>query len=168
LVRKRKQPSTSTSQPGEGKATTVPEVEASEAAQAKKQKKVEEAPTKDQRGEKKKKKEIGMKVKSTIKKPKGLRALKIRVSSESGGDPTPQTNASENKVVEPDQLTKTSEEQVDGPQGDPAPHSETLVHDEPIIDGGKTDDAQPGNDAPNAEKGGNPQTSPEVEEEKEV
>ena len=42
MVRKRKQPSTSTSQPGEGKATTVPEVEANEAAQAKKQKKVEE------------------------------------------------------------------------------------------------------------------------------
>ncbi|KAK2449848.1 hypothetical protein QL285_009003 [Trifolium repens] len=164
LIRKRKQPSTSTSQPSEGKATTVPEVEANEVAQAKKQKKVEEAPTKDQRGEKKKKKEIGMKVKSAIKKPKVLRELKIRASSESGGDPTPQTNASENKVVEQDQLTKTSEEQVDGPQGNPAPHSETLVNDEPIIDGGKTDDAQPGNDAPNAEKGGNPQTSPEVEE----
>jgi hypothetical protein len=168
LVRKRKQPSTSTSQPSEGKATTVPEVEANEAAQAKKQKKVEEAPTKDQRGEKKKKKEIGMKVKSAIKKPKVLRALKIRASSESGGDPTPQTNASENKVVKPDQLTRTSEEQVDGPQGDPAPQSENLVNDEPIIDGGKTDDAQPGNDAPNAEKGGNLQTRLEVEEGKEV
>jgi hypothetical protein len=46
--------------------------------------------------------------------------------------------------------------------------TETLVNDEPIIDGGKKDDAQPGNNAPNAEKGGNPQTIPEVEEEKEV
>ncbi|WJX77585.1 hypothetical protein P8452_60878 [Trifolium repens] len=167
LIRKRKQPSTSTSQPSEGKATTVTEVEASEAAQAKKQKKVEEAPTKDQRGEKKKKKEIGMKVKSAIKKPKVHRALKIRTSSESGGDPTPQTNASEQNVVEQDQLTKTSAEQVDGPQGNPAPRSETLANDEPINDGGKKDDAQPGNNAPNAEKGGNLQTSPEVEEEKE-
>jgi hypothetical protein len=105
-----------------------------------------------------------MKVKSAIRKPNVLRALKIRTSSESGGDPTPQTNASEKKVVEQDQLTKISEEQVDGPQGNPAPHSETLVNDEPITDGGKKDNAQPGNNAPNAEKGGNPQTSPEVEE----
>jgi hypothetical protein len=41
-----------------------------------------------------------------------------------------------------------------------------LVNDEPIIDGGKKDNAQTSNNTPNAEKGGNPDTNPEVEEKK--
>jgi hypothetical protein len=42
LVRKRKQPSASASQPSEGNTTTAPVVEENEATQAKKQKKVAE------------------------------------------------------------------------------------------------------------------------------
>jgi hypothetical protein len=119
FVRKRKQPLTSTSQPSEG-GPSAREVEGDEVAKARKKKKVEEpktqhTPTKDQGGERKKKKkheekkaEIAMKVKLAIKKPKVHRALKIRTSSESGRDPTPQTNASEKNVVEQDQPTKTA------------------------------------------------------------
>jgi hypothetical protein len=113
FVRKRKQPLTSTSQPSEG-GPSAQEVEGDEVAKARKKKKVEEpktqhTPTKDQGGERKKKKkheekkaEIAMKVKPAIKKPKVHRALKICTSSESGGNPTPQKNASEKNVVEQD------------------------------------------------------------------
>jgi hypothetical protein len=175
LVRKRKQPSTSTSQPSEGKTTTVPEVEENEAAQAKKQKKVEEpkpqqAPTEDQGGERRAKKKheekkatLAVKVKSTASKPKVHRVLKIRTSSECGGNPSPQKDAGKENVVDQDHPTNTEEEGVDKPQGNPIPHSETLVNDEQVTDGGNEGNAQPGNDAPNAEKGSSTNTGPEVE-----
>ncbi|WJX89439.1 hypothetical protein P8452_71438 [Trifolium repens] len=139
LIRKRKQPSTSTSQPSERKTTTVPEVEENEAAQAMKQKK------------------------STARKPKVHRVLKIRTSSECGGNPSPQKDAGKENVVDQDHPANTEEEGVDKPQGNPIPHSETLVNDEQVTDGGNEGNAQPGNDAPNAEKGSSTNTGPEVE-----
>jgi hypothetical protein len=175
LIRKRKQPSISTSQPSKGKTTTVPEVTENEVAQAKKQKKVEEpkpqqAPTKDQGGERKAKKKheekkatLAVKVKSTAKKPKVHRVLKILTSSESGGNPSPQKDAGKENVVDQDHPTNTEEERVDKPQGNPIPHSETLVNDEQVTDGNNEGNAQPGNDAPNAEKGSNTNIGPEVE-----
>jgi hypothetical protein len=165
---------TSTSQPSEG-GPSAQEVEEDEATKAKKKKKVEEpksqlTPSKDQGGERRKKKkheekkaEIVVKVKPAIRKSKAHRVLKIHASSESGGNPSPQHNASKKDVVEQDQTTKTAEEEVDGPQGNPAPHSETLVNDQPITDEGKQDNAQPSENALNAEKNGNPTIDPEVE-----
>jgi hypothetical protein len=165
---------TSHSQPSEGGPSTQ-EVEGDEATKAKKKKKVEEpksqlTSSKDQGGERRKKKkhegkkaEIAVKVKSAIKKSKVHRVLKIHVSSESDGNPSPQNKASKKDVVKQDQTTKTAEEEVDGPQGNPAPHSETLVNDQPITDEGKQDNAQPSENAPNAEKNGNPTIDPEVE-----
>ncbi|WJX67184.1 hypothetical protein P8452_51676 [Trifolium repens] len=155
LIRKRKQPSISTSQPSEGKTTTVPEVTENEAAQAKKQKKVEEpkpqqAPTKDQGGERKAKKKHEEK-KATL------------AGNESGGNPSPQKDAGKENVVDQDHPTNTEEERVDKPQGNPIPHSETLVNDEQVTDGNNEGNAQPGNDAPNAEKGSNTNIGPEVE-----
>jgi hypothetical protein len=116
---------TSSSQPSEGGPSTQ-EVEGDEATKAKKKKKVEEpksqlTPSKDQGGERRKKKkheekkaEIAVKVKSAIKKSKVHRVLKIHVSSESDGNPSPQNEASKKDVVKQDQTTKTAEEEVDG------------------------------------------------------
>jgi hypothetical protein len=162
FVRKRKQPSTSTSQPSEG-GPSAQKVEEDEAAKAKKKKKVEEpktqqTPTKDQGGERRKKKKheekkaaSAVKVKSIAKRPKVHRVLKIHTSSESDGNPTPQKDASEKDVVEQDHTTKT------------APQPGTLVNDQPINDEGQQDDMQPNKDALNAEEHGNPTTDPEVE-----
>jgi hypothetical protein len=174
LVRKRKQPSTSTSQPKEGGPSTQ-EVKEDETVKAKKKKKVEEntaqqAPTKDQGEEKRKKKknenkraDVVVKVKSTIKKSKVHRALKIHTSSESGGNPTPQSDTAKNDVVEQDQTVKTAGEEIAGPKGDPASQSETLVKDQKINDEGKQNDQQGNEDAPNTEKKKENLTVPEVE-----
>jgi hypothetical protein len=140
-----------------------------------KKKKVEEpktqqTPIKDQGGERRKKKKheekkaaSAVKVKSIAKRPKVHRVLKIHTSSESDGNPTPQKDASEKDVVEQDHTTKTAEEGVDEPKGDPAPQPGTLVNDQPINDEGQQDDMQPNKNALNAEEHGNPTTDPEVE-----
>jgi hypothetical protein len=175
LVRKRKQPSTSTSQPKEGGPSTQ-EVKEDEAAKAKKKKKkveentAQQAPTKDQGEEKRKKKKIEnkradvvVKVKSAIKKSKVHRALKIHTPSESSDSPTPQNNTAKNDVVEPDQTVKTAGEATAGPKGDPASQSGTLVKDHKIDDEGKQSDKQGNEDAPNTEKEQDNPTVPEVE-----
>jgi hypothetical protein len=174
LVRKRKQPSTSISQPSEEGLSTQ-EVMENEAEKAKKKKKVEEpkvqqAPTKDQGDERRKKKkneekraDVVVKVKSAIKKSTVHRALKIHTSSESGGNPTPQSDTATKDMVEQDQTVTTAEEETAGPKGDPASQSETLVKDQKIDDEGKQNDQQGNEDAPNTEKEKDNFTVPEVE-----
>jgi hypothetical protein len=174
LVRKRKQPSTSISQPSEG-GPSIQEVKENEVEKAKKKKKVEEpkvqqAPTKDQGDERRKKKkneekraDVVVKVKSAIKKSKVHRALKIHTSSESGDNPTLQSDTAKKDVVEQDQTVETAEEETVGPKGDPAPQSETLIKDQKISDEGKQNDQQGNEDAPNTEKENNNLTGPEVE-----
>jgi hypothetical protein len=175
LVRKRKQPSTLTSQPKEGGPSTQ-EVKEDETVKAKKKKKVEEntaqqAPTKDQGEEKRKKKknenkraDVVVKVKpTTIKKSKVPRALKIRTSSESGGNPTPRNDTAKNDVVEQDQTVKLAGEEIAGPKGDPASQLETLVKDRKIDNEGKHNDQQGNEDAPNTDKEKGNFTVPEVE-----
>jgi hypothetical protein len=174
FVRKSKTPSTSTSHPNEGEPSTQ-EVKGIEVEKVKKKKKVEEtkvqqAATKDQGEEKRKKKkndgkkaDVVVKVKSAIKKSKVHRVLKIHTSSESGGNPTPQSDAVMNDVVEQDQNVKAAEEEIAGPKDNPVPHSETLVKDHEVNDEGKHSDTQKNEDAPNTEKEGDPITDPEVE-----
>jgi hypothetical protein len=99
---------------------------------------------------------VAVKVKSAIKKSKVHRVLKIPTSSESDGNPTPQSDTVMKDVVEQDQNVKATEEETGGPKDNPAPHSEILVEDHKINDEEKQD-------APNAEKNGNPIINPEVE-----
>jgi hypothetical protein len=174
FVRKRKQPSTSTSQPKEG-APSTEDVSEDEAATAKKKKKIEEtlaqqAPTKDQGEEKRKKKktenkraEVVVKIKSAIKKSKVHRAIKIHTPSESGGSPTPKNDTAKNDVVEPDQTVNTAGEETAGPKGDSASQSGTLVKDQKVDDEGKQNDQHGNEDAPNTEKEQDNPTVPEVE-----
>jgi hypothetical protein len=106
---------------------------------------------------------VAVKVKSAIKKSKVHRVPKIHTSSESDGNPTPQSDAVMKDVVEQNQNVKATEEETAGPKDNLAPHSEILVKDHKINDEGKQDNAQPNEDAPNAEKNGNPIINPEVE-----
>jgi hypothetical protein len=103
-----------------------------------------------------------VKVKSAIKKSKVHRALKIHTSSETDGNPNPQSDTAKNIVVEKDQAVKVAQDKTAEPKGDPAPQSETLIKDQQVTDEGKQDDTQQGEDAPNAENG-DPITGPEVE-----
>jgi hypothetical protein len=91
------------------------------------------------------------------------RVLKIHTSSESDGNPTPQSDAVMKDVVEQNQNVKATEEETAGPKDNLRPHSEILVNDHKINDEGKQDNVQPNEDAPNAEKNGNPIINPEVE-----
>jgi hypothetical protein len=104
-----------------------------------------------------------VKAKSAIKKSKVHKALKIHTCSESGGNPNSQNDTAKNNVVEKDQAVKVAEDKTVGPEGDPAPQSETLIKDQKVTNEEKQDDMQRDEDDPNAEKKGDPLTGPEVE-----
>jgi hypothetical protein len=156
MVRKRKQPSASISQPSEG-GPSIDEA---------KEDKAEAALKKNEEKKKKKKNEdprpkANVREKSAAKRPKVHKALKT--SSNSGEKPNSQDDAAKGDVVEKDQTVKAAGEKIDGPEDDPAPHSETLIEDQNATDAKKQDSTQKGDDAPNAEKEKDSLTEPEVE-----
>jgi hypothetical protein len=104
-----------------------------------------------------------VKVKSTANKPKVHRVLKIRSSSESDGNPTLQTDASKENVVNQDPPANTAGKEVDGSKDNPTPQQENLVNDQPITEEEKQDDANPNEGAPAGDKATNTNTGPEVE-----
>jgi hypothetical protein len=87
----------------------------------------------------------------------------LKISSNSDENPNSQDDTAKKNVVEKDQAVKAAEDKIAGPEGDPAPQSETLIKDQNVTDEKKQDGMQRDGDAPNAEKKGDPLTGPEVE-----
>jgi hypothetical protein len=167
LVRKRKQPSASISQPSEG-GPSIKEAKEDKAEPALKKNKDPEIATQGEKEEKRKKKkheDPGPKAivreKSATTRTKVHNALKI--SSNSGENPNSQDDTAKKNVVEKDQAVKAAEDKIAGPEGDPAPQSETLIKDQNVTDEKKQDGMQRDGDAPNAEKKEDSLTDPEVE-----
>jgi hypothetical protein len=158
LVRKRKQPSASISQPSEG-GPSIDEA---------KEDKAEPALKKNEEKRKKKKNEeprpkANVREKSAAKRPKVHKALKI--SSNSGEKPNSQDDAAKGDVVEKNQHMEAAEDHIAGTKDDPKPQSESLTKDQDITAEMKQDGVQEGGDAPNAEKEKDSLTNPEVEAE---
>jgi hypothetical protein len=109
--------------------------------------------------------------KSTIKKTKVHKALKIHTSSDSGEIPKPKENPAPEKktLVEKDQHINVAEDSVSGPKDDPKPQPEPLVEDQNASNEEQQENVQNDGtilkqDAPNSEQKNDSLTNPEVED----
>jgi hypothetical protein len=172
LVRKRKQPSASISQPSKGGPSTkeVKEDKAKPALKKNPETATQGTPKKDQgaKEEKRKKKnnedprpKANVREKSAPKRTKVHKTLKI--SSDSGEIPKSQDTLAIAKEIEKDQHMEVAEDKIPGTKDDPKPQSESLIKDQDVADETKQDGTKKGGDAPNAEKENDSLTGPEVE-----